>query len=259
MTTTTTLTRLACAPAPSPTPRPRVSQTSPPLARLAGLEIRKSLSTRSGLWVAGAAAFAPAGALAVLAVLAAVGERPESVRDRRNGRAGACHLPVCGSEHARCGCARRHARFRVDRGGCPGGAGQQLRHDPRNPAAAGQRAAGYRRQDRPVHAMMNLATSQHTATSAAVVTGWVVLTTAAGAAVTRRKALARSPTPAATAPGRWCVHRSLTFTLRPAAPSPRPPGRRTARHRHPPPRCHRAAHAPAPTPAGRRPGPTRRP
>jgi ABC-2 type transport system permease protein len=42
----------------------------------------------------------------------------------------------------------------------------------------------------PVHAMMNLATSQHTATSAAVLTGWVVLTTAAGAAVTRRKALA---------------------------------------------------------------------
>jgi hypothetical protein len=42
----------------------------------------------------------------------------------------------------------------------------------------------------PVHAMMSLATSQHMATSAAVLTGWVVLTTAAGAVVTHRKALA---------------------------------------------------------------------
>ena len=41
----------------------------PPLTRLIGLEIRKSLSTRSGIALAGAAAVAPAGAVALMMAL----------------------------------------------------------------------------------------------------------------------------------------------------------------------------------------------
>ena len=50
-------------------PERRLADRRPPLARLVGLEIRKSLSTRSGLALTGAAAVLPAGAVALMLAL----------------------------------------------------------------------------------------------------------------------------------------------------------------------------------------------
>jgi len=50
-------------------PGPAVAGRRPPLARLTGLEIRKSLSTRSGIALTGAAAVLPAGAVALMLAL----------------------------------------------------------------------------------------------------------------------------------------------------------------------------------------------
>ena len=50
-------------------PSRRLADRRPPLARLVGLEIRKSLCTRSGIALAGAAAVLPAGAVALMMAL----------------------------------------------------------------------------------------------------------------------------------------------------------------------------------------------
>lgn len=73
--TTATLTRESAAPTPIPGP---IRDRLPSLPRLTNLEIRKSLSTRSGRWVASGATLLPAG---IVAVVAAFGETPGSVEE----------------------------------------------------------------------------------------------------------------------------------------------------------------------------------
>lgn len=256
-----TASTLTPVPARIPASGPKTPPDPPTLARLTSLEIRKSLTTRSGRWVAGTAPILPAGGLAVLA---AFGERAGSVKELlsvmcvlvailmltlgvlstagewthrtvqttflavpRRSRvvtakyAGIALLALAISAIA---VATTLTVAAVTAGGAfewtgatvavtatlaagaafalmGAGIGAAVANAPAAlagsyvtillalPLLRGVQPDIFDKVD-PAHAMMNLATGQHTLTATAVLTGWVVVTTTAGAIVTHRKALA---------------------------------------------------------------------